>query len=102
AITTKLEALAFQNEENNPDLAQDLSTVADTARTTITFEVSEGSEGTTIAFTNLYRPRSSMNDSSRMGLRLLRQDLEALAGELSLTSTNETWTAAMTIPRPAL
>lgn len=187
AITTKLEALAFQNEKNNPDLAQDLSTVADTARitithtrqlldslttsrlemddqaacvaslgelidkavhsltnqgfrvvpklslqaqpyplstlrildhavteavtniikyatpySTITLEVTENSANTTITFTNLYRPRSSTNDSSRMGLWLLRQELDALAGELSLTSTNETWTAVMTIPRPAL
>ena len=35
AITTKLEALPFQPEDNDPVLAEDLSRVADTARVTI-------------------------------------------------------------------
>ncbi|WP_426704982.1 histidine kinase [Corynebacterium auriscanis] len=35
AITTKLEALAFQPEDNDPVLAEDMSRVADTARVTI-------------------------------------------------------------------
>lgn len=185
AITTKLEALAFQHEDTNPTLAQDLSTVADSARTTIThtrqlldslttdridlgdqtacvaslgelidkavhclttqgfrvapvlflqahpyplptlrildhavteavtniikyatphstitLEVTEGSKGTTIAFENFYHRRPPTNDSSRMGLRLLRQDLDASSGDLSLMSTDETWTAVMTIPHP--
>ena len=183
-MTTKLEALAFQQEDNDPVLAGELSAVADTARVTIThtrqlldslttdrlqmddqaacaaslgelidkavhsltaqgfpvspvlclqaqsyplptlrildhavteavtniikyatprskitLTVTEWSSETSISFENLYRRQTSGSDSSYMGLRLLRQDLDALDGQLALTSTDETWTATMTFPR---